>query len=178
MFEIDPNKPGSSRFWKLRNDARVAEVATRWPLPRIGGRDPIATPVPDDPRFGVEVSYGGYDFGGELFVPVSAVQGGEVAFACETVTGYAVTIDHGAWCTYYAHLSKMFVTQNLRRRARLQRVKPGEVIGYAAKRPLHIRFEVWNRTLTEGWKATDALAEIGSWRIDCPENDLRTPEAA
>lgn len=178
MSDIDPYAPyppSQSRFWKLLNDARPLEVPCRWPLPRIAGRDPVAVPVPDDPRRGVDIGYACHDFDGELYVPVFAVQRGEVAFAYELSNGFAITINHGSWSTYYAHMSKMFVTQNLRRTQRLQYVQPGEVIGYAARSPLHVRFEVWDRTYTQGFIAGDAKERLKEWRIESPVELLRTP---
>jgi murein DD-endopeptidase MepM/ murein hydrolase activator NlpD len=178
MSDIDqfaPYPPSQSRFWKLRNEARAVEVPCRWPLPRIAGRDPVAVPILDDPRRGVDIGYACHDFDGELYVPVFAVQRGQVAFAHELRDGFAVTLNHGSWCSYYAHMSKMFVTPNLRRTKRLQLVQPGEVIGYAARTPLHLRFEVWERTYTQGFVATDAKERLKGWRIDSPAELLRTP---
>jgi murein DD-endopeptidase MepM/ murein hydrolase activator NlpD len=105
---------------------------------------------------------------------VFAVQGGDIAFACELRDGFAVTINHGSWCSHYAHMSQMFVTQNLRRTKRLQHVQPGEVIGYAARAPLHVRFEVWDRTYTEGFVAADAKERVKDWRVHSPAESIRT----
>jgi murein DD-endopeptidase MepM/ murein hydrolase activator NlpD len=180
---FDPYAPypaSSSRFWKLRNDARAVEVPCRWPLPRLAGRDPIAVPVLDDTRKGVDIGYGPgvLDLAGQqLFIPVYAVRRGDVAFACETINGFAVTLDHGSWCSHYTHMSKMFVTQNLRRTTRLQAVKPGEVIGYAATSPVHVRFEIWERTYTQGWATGDAMAQLKDWTIDRPVESLRSTVA-
>jgi murein DD-endopeptidase MepM/ murein hydrolase activator NlpD len=178
MSDLDPHapySPGQSRFWKLRNDARAVDVPCRWPLPRIAGRDPVAVPIPDDPRRGVDIGYACHDFDDQLYLPVFAVQRGDIAFACELRDGFAVTINHGAWCSHYAHMSQMFVTQNLRRTKRLQHVQPGEVIGYAARAPLHVRFEVWDRTYTQGFIAGDAKERVKDWRVDSPAEVLRTP---
>jgi murein DD-endopeptidase MepM/ murein hydrolase activator NlpD len=175
MSEIDFNKPGQSRFWKLRNDARAVEVPSRWPLPRIGGRNPVASAVPDSPRKSVDIGYPGLDFGVELFVPVYAVQRGDIAFAGETQSGFAITIDHGSWSSHYAHLSKMFVMPNLSRTRRLQHVRPGEVIGYAAKNPLHVRFEIWERTLTQGSEPVDPHERLATWLVESPIDLLRAP---
>ncbi len=175
MSEIDLNQPSSSRFWTLRNDARAIDVPPRWPLPRIGGRDPLATVVPDSPRKSVDIGYPGPTFDAELFVPVYAVQRGDVAFAGETQSGYAITLDHGTWSSHYAHLSKLFVTPNLRRTRRLQHVRPGEVIGYAAKNPLHVRFEVWERAFSGGFEPIDANARLAEWLVESPIDLLRTP---
>jgi Peptidase family M23 len=175
MSEIEPHAPypaSQSRFWKLANSARTVEVPCRWPLPRIAGRDPVAVPVPDDPRRGVDIGYACHDLDGQLYLPVFAVQRGEIAFACELSDGFAVTINHGAWCSHYAHMSQMFVPQNVRRTKRLQAVQPGEVIGYAARSPLHVR---WDRTYTEGFVAADAKARVKDWRVDSPAEELRTP---
>ncbi|MFT3697692.1 MAG: M23 family metallopeptidase [Kofleriaceae bacterium] len=174
MFDkIDPNTPGSSRFWKLRNECRVSPLPSRWPLPRLSGHDPIAIPANND-RMSVDIGYAPmtsvYD---DLYVPVYAAQTGNVAFAGETESGFAITLDHGSWSTHYAHLSKMFVKQNLRRMQRLQSVRAGEVIGYAAKSPLHVRFEIWDRTYTSEWISADPIPRMKSWIIESPEQALR-----
>lgn len=178
MYEIDPNKPGTSRFWKLRNDARAVEGPWRWPLPRLAQRDPVALPVGEDERCGLDIGYAGHEFSGPLFVPVYAVQRGEVTFAGETTKGFAVTIDHGSLQSHYAHLDRIFVIPGVRRTRRRELVKPGQVIGYAAKAPVHIRFELWEQTYTQGAIPVDALVRMKDWMISPTADELRPTVAA
>lgn len=133
-INIDPITK-HTRF-SLRDDARAKPVAWRWPLPRLGNRTPmILGEYTGDHRHGVELGYAVAPFDSELFVPVYAVQSGQLSFALESADGFSVSIDHGGTTTHYARLSKMFVPRTLPRLRRRHLVRAGEVIGYAAKTP-------------------------------------------
>ncbi len=167
MFEIEPYNPGRSKFWRLRNDARAQPQPWRWPLARLGDRDPIvlAEGVNGD-RLAADLGYEARPFDRELYVPVQATQDGEVVMATETTSGFFVSIEHGyrSLTTTYARMSQMFVTpyfgQVNRRR---QRVRCGDVVGYAAKSPIAVRFEVWRWTETGGYSAIDPVAQLTEW---------------
>ena len=163
---------------RLDPSARATEQPWRWPLPKLGSRSPIVLAAhTDEERRGVDLGYVVASFDSELFVPVYAAQAGEISFAMEASDGFAISIDHGAWTTHYAHLSKMFVTQALQKRRRRQHVSAGEVIGYAAKAPLHVRFELWQRMFTGGFEAVDPIPHLDQWTITSPAAELRTPAA-
>jgi hypothetical protein len=84
----------------------------RWPLPQLRGIEPaIIDEHVCGARRAVDLGYPGLDR--ELYVPVMAVQSGEVCAAICTARGYAITIDHGGWATHYAHLTKMFVNLSM-----------------------------------------------------------------
>ena len=102
-----------------------------------------------------------------LFVPVYAAQDGLVRFAGETVSGYAISLDHGGkWSTHYAHLDQMHVIpQSGRRRRRFEFVPAGGVIGYAAKSPMHVRFELWKWIDDRGYVPTDPLPHLQEWTV-------------
>ena len=120
----------------------------------------------DDARHGVLIGYEARPGDRELEVPVYAAQDGEVMLAGETKSGFAISIDHKAHglATYYAHLSKMLVAPNyLQKSRKRQRVRGGDVIGYAAKSPIEIRFELWNWTDDRGFVAVDPVAQLGAW---------------
>ncbi len=167
MFEVPAYKPGRSKFWRLRNSARIPSQPWRWPLVRLGDRDPVvlAENVNGD-RLGAELGYESMPFDRELYVPIHAAQDGEVMMANETASGFFVSIEHGfrAHVTTYARMSKMFVTpyygQVNRKR---QRVRGGDVIGYAAKSPIAIRFELWKWNERDGYAAIDPVAQLEAW---------------
>lgn len=154
-------------IWRLRPGAMPLPQPWRWPLQRLGDRDPIvlAEHVAADRR-GVELGYDTRPFDAELYVPVYAAQEGDVMFAGETKSGFAVSIDHGkrGWATYYAHMSRMFVAPYYGQRDRKRRrVYAGDVIGYAAKSPIQIRFELWNWTDDRGFVSVDPIAQLAAW---------------
>lgn len=105
-------------------------------------------------------------FDSELYVSVLAAQSGKVSFAFDGEEGCAVSIDHGGWTTHYAHMSRMFVTPSLGRLRRRQHVRAGEVIGNAARSPLHIRFELYAWTDDRGFVAVDPLERLKTWNIE------------
>lgn len=167
MFEIEPYKPGRSKFWRLRNDARVQPQPWRWPLARLGDRDPVVLAEDvNGNRFAADLGYEDRPFDRELYVPVYAVQDGEITCATETASGFAISIDHGdrGWVTHYAQMSRMFVSPYYGQRNRkYQRVRGGDVIGYAAKSPIAVRFELWQWTDDRGFVAVAPVAQLADW---------------
>lgn len=152
--------------WRLMPDARPLPQPWRWPLQRLGDRDPILIDAVGDERRAVLLGYEARPFDAELYVPVYAAQEGDVMFAGETKSGFAVSLDHGrrGWATYYAHMSRMFVAAYYgQARRKRQHVYAGDVIGYAAKSPIQIRFELWNWTDDRGFVAVDPIAQITQW---------------
>lgn len=163
----------NTRF-RLRDDARKPQPPWRWPLARLGNRDPLVLAEHvSDTRQGVDLGYVVAPFDTELFVPVSAAQSGEISFAMEAADGFTITIDHGSTTTLYAHLSKMFVRQTPPRLRRRECISAGDVIGYAERAPLHIRFEVWERRMSGGFECVDARPYLEQWTIPSPANELR-----
>ncbi len=175
MFEITSYNPKTKQMRaRLHASAREERGPWRWPLPRLGNRNPIilaehATPE----RRGIDLGYAVASFDSELFVPVQAVQSGQVSFALEGESGCGVSIDHGGWTTHYGHMSKMFVTRSLGRLRRRQYVRAGEVIGNAARSPLHIRFELWKWTDDRGFVAVDPIPQLSEWAATPLPNELR-----
>lgn len=162
----------NTRF-RLQDDARAKPQAWRWPLARLGSRTPtIIGEYASDERQGLELGYAVAAFDSELFVPVCAAQSGQLSFAMEGVDGFAVSIDHGPLTTHYAHLSQMFMPRTLPRLRRRRHVIAGEVIGYAAKAPLHVRFEVWQRAQSGGFECVDARPFVKQWTITSPIDEL------
>lgn len=157
---IDP-----SIRYLLRDDAKPADDANWfWPLPRLAGESPRIIRHANDERLGLDVGYDRMGFA-ELYVPVFAARGGTISFAAHVTSGYAVTIDHGAWSTHYAHMERMFVTPTLGRRRRRARVRAGEVIGYAGRDPAHVRFELWKWSARDGFVAFDATRMMHKWLV-------------
>lgn len=177
IFEITSFDPKTKNI-RAHPSARPQPKPWRWPLARVGNRDPIvlAEHVADDRR-GVDLGYVVAPFDSELYVPVHAVQSGEVSFAHEGTDGCAVSIDHGGeFTTHYGHMSKMFVTPCLGRRRRRQHVPAGEVIGYAAKAPLHVRFELWKWTDDRGFVAFDPVSYLKTWALVPPGSGRMRPD--
>jgi murein DD-endopeptidase MepM/ murein hydrolase activator NlpD len=163
-----------TRF-RLQDDARAKPLPWRWPLSRLGNRNPIVIgDYTTDERQGVELGYAVAPFDSELFVPVHAAQSGQLSFAMEGANGFSVSIDHGALTTHYANMSKMFVPRTLPRLRRRRLVREGEVIGYAAKAPLLVRFEVWQRAMSGGFECVDPRPFLKQWTITSPADELRT----
>jgi murein DD-endopeptidase MepM/ murein hydrolase activator NlpD len=157
--------------------ARPIDEPWRWPLPRLAGRNPIVLEEMAEDRYGVDIGYVAAPFDRELFVPVFAAKAGEVSYAMATKDGLAISIVHGDWTTHYAHLSKMFVTRCLPRTRRRQFVSAGAVIGYAAKSPLHVRFELWKWTDDSGFAAVDPIPHLNDWIVTAAGNERRALQA-
>jgi murein DD-endopeptidase MepM/ murein hydrolase activator NlpD len=176
IFEISSYNPKTNQIRaRLHPSAQSQPRPYRWPLTRLGNRDPIVLGehIAEDRR-GVDLGYVVAPFDSELYVPVHAAQAGEVSFACEGKDGFAVSLDHSEYTTHYDHMSKMFVTRCLGKLRRRQYVSRGEVIGYAAKGPVHVRFELWQWTDDRGFVAIDPLPLLNEWRIEPPDNGLRS----
>lgn len=149
--------------WRLMPDARPQPQPWRWPLQRLGDRDPMLIEEVGDERRAVLLGYDARPFDAELYVPVYAAQEGDVMFAGETKSGFAISIDHGrrGWATYYAHMSRMFAAPYYgQARRKRQHVYAGDVIGYAAKSPIQIRFELWNWTDDRGFVPVDPIEQM------------------
>ncbi len=165
--ENDRTGPRRSKFWRLRENARRQPQPWRWPLQRLGDREPLvmATRL-EHARHGVILGYETHPGDCERDVPVYAAQDGEVMFAGETAGGFAISIDHRAhgFATYYAHLSRMCVAPNyLYRQRKHQRVCGGDVIGYAARSPIEIRFALWKWSDDRGFVPVEPIAQFGEW---------------
>jgi murein DD-endopeptidase MepM/ murein hydrolase activator NlpD len=176
MLDIDREMNRKSKFWRLRNDARQQPQPWQWPLARLGSRDPVVLAEhTSETRRGLDLGYDGFTADDKLFVPVHAAQAGEVMSALDVPAGFAISIDHGnrSTITHYAHLSKMFVTPCIAKATRRQFVRAGQVIGYAAQSPLHIRFEVWNWTEGRGYVASDPQTSLNLWRKPLPPVAVR-----
>ncbi|MFT3693959.1 MAG: M23 family metallopeptidase [Kofleriaceae bacterium] len=162
--------------WKLRDDARLDRSRWLWPLDRFDARDPLVTRSLDNGV--IELGYDPRGYDSKLFIPVYAPNVGDVAFALSTPEGYVVAIDHGDTVTRLEHLSKIFVTECVPRNpSRRQLVIAGQVIGYAAKAPVHVRLSVakWDgRT----YGNVDAEKLLRSWVLPRTIDELRSPEAA
>lgn len=162
-------RPSKHTGWRLTDDAKPLHQPWRWPLARLADREPIVIAEnTNEERHTLELGYEPRFFDDQLYVPVHAAQEGEVALAGESPLGFMITIDHGyrEWATHYTHLSRMFVAPYLgQKKRRKQRVYAGEVIGYAAKVPIRVRFELWNWTDEKGFVPVDPIATMTSWGV-------------
>lgn len=175
IFEITSYNPKTKKLRaRLHPSAQPKPQAWRWPLSRVGNRDPIVlNEHVADVRRGVDLGYAVAPFDSQLYVPVHAVQSGEVSFAAEGKGGFGVSLDHGELTTHYGQMSQMFVTRCLGKVRRRQRVVAGEVIGYAAKAPLHMRFELWRWTEDRGFVAVDPKLYLNDWMVVPPDGGFR-----
>lgn len=161
---FDPTTIKRGTLWRLRPSARWEQRAWRMPLATLGDREPHVLKHFTDERKAIELGYESLPFDNALFVPVYAPQDGTVVLAGETQSGFFASLEHPhGITTYVAHMSKTFLAPNhLGRTRRRQPVRAGDVIGYAAKSPIAIRFEVWKWTDRDGYVPTDPLATMAS----------------
>ena len=73
MFDIETGYR-KSKFWRLRNNARLQPQAPQWPLARLGDREPLVLAEHSETRRGIDLGYAPSALDSELFVPVHAVQ--------------------------------------------------------------------------------------------------------
>jgi len=143
-----------------------------WPLPRIGDSEPKLRSLSSGVHRYADVSYEGDP--NLRFVPVLATQDGVITYAgkatttCmgKTVARYTMCLDHaGGWSTHYGDLEHMFsLSVDRFARRRKQRVRTGDVLGYASTTPLHIFFELW-RTDGEVYAPVDPAEHMNSWLV-------------
>jgi len=181
MSEIMVDPAAKTRF-ELRPDAKPIERSRWiWPLPRLAGENPTVLLQVRDERCAVHLGYARGDFE-ELYVPVFAAYAGLISFAERTSSGCAISIDHGKWTTHYAHLRDMFVVPTVPRRRKRACVRAGEIIGYAARSPVHIRFELWQWTDELGFVPVIAALRMRNWLVlpqfDQPTNGPVAPARA
>lgn len=162
---ILPNTTRTTRYQLCEDAKPIEDGIWVWPLPRLSGDNPKVIAHLNDDRGGVDVGYERVNFEG-LFVPVYAAQGGTVSYAQRTSSGCAISIEHGGrWCTHYAHLKDMFVVPTHPGRTKRARVRAGEVIGYAAADPIHIRFELWKWTNEDGFVPDITALRMQDWQV-------------
>lgn len=135
-----------------------------WPLPRLDGVAPcVIEPMPEHPPIdGLAIGYAGRSSSPGL-VPVLAAQDGIVTFAGNTTDGSTICIDHrGGWSTNYSELEHLLTRPTDRFcRRRKERVRVGDVIGYARRAGLRIRFGL-SRLTADGCVAHDPATWM-SW---------------
>jgi murein DD-endopeptidase MepM/ murein hydrolase activator NlpD len=114
-----------------------------WPLPRLDGIAPciVQQPLARAPTDGVAIGYPGRAFSHGL-VPVFAAGDGVITYAGRTECGSTLCLDHvGGWSTQYSELEHLLARPTDRfRRRRKERVRAGDIIGYARRTPPQIRF--------------------------------------
>ena len=139
-----------------------------WPLPSLVGRTPIA--VASDPKTaGLDLAYP--DIVVPEMTPAFAVSDGVITYAGRQLHGYAIVIDHkNGWASYYANLEHMFaLPTNRGARARAERVKTSDVIGYVSAAmpdaPRRLHFELWRLGYDGHYEPVDVLAIMRSWLV-------------
>jgi murein DD-endopeptidase MepM/ murein hydrolase activator NlpD len=167
MFDL-----ATSRILHQPTPSTARSGAWVWPLPRLGEHEPIAIPSKNDDHPRVVVAYrDGVTY--RDFVPVFAAHDGVITFAAKapahdgaTVARYAVCLDHpGGWSTWYGDLEHMFCMPADRfSRRRRERVRAGDVLGYAQRAPLRVTFELW-RYDDESFRPIECASYIDHWRV-------------
>jgi hypothetical protein len=159
----DPTGPRKSRFWALRHSARNS-VPWYVPLATVGDRAPIV--VASHENEAIDLGYESRPYDRDLFLPVFAPGSGMVTTCKETADGFALELDHLGyeWTTRFDHLSKTFVATD-RERGRKQRpfIRGGDVIGYTAKSPAHIRFALVRKCGDGRNVAVPAMPHLKTW---------------
>lgn len=124
-----------------------------WPLPRTKHHEPRILRAHSGDKFGVDVGY--LDGPENAVMPVLASWSGRVVCAIESNAGSALSIAHGqTWRTHYMGLSRLRAGYG-RGALGAQRVRAGDVIGYAVGPLLCIGFELWRRMQGQDFVAVD-----------------------
>jgi hypothetical protein len=136
----------TTRILHYEDESRMSGRLQRWiwPLPRLDGLAPrILASTRDVAPEDVELGYQGRAWS-LVLVPVFAAREGIVTYAGTGAHGRTVCIDHaGGWSTQYAGLGHVLTRPTDRfRKRRKERVHAGDVIGYAPRSPLRIRFSL------------------------------------
>lgn len=144
-----------------------------WPLPKIEGRRPTLQIRTSGMHPYAEIKYDGSD-PDERFVPVLAAHDGVITFAGKVTTTrggkdvvrYSMCLDHAdGWSTRYDDLEHMFsLAVDRYARRRKQRVRAGDVLGYASRSPLVLPFELW-RCGEESYGPVDPSEYMHSWIV-------------
>lgn len=170
-----------------------------WPLPSLNGRAPEV--IARGPKFpGLDLAYARehdhdliakYPIGANGSVthfmpdmmPAFCVGDGVISYAGKQSHGHSLVVDHcNGWATYYANLEHMFALTTTRGRARRERVKAGDVLGYIGAAVLGemkcLHFELWKLGEDSHFEPVESLGHMRSWRV-LPWTDERlTPTEA
>ena len=137
-----------------------------WPLPRLDGVAPcILTATGRRVTGSVEIGYEGRSYSAS-FVPVFAVQDGIVTYAGSTAGCSTLSLDHvGGWSTQYSTLEFLLSKPTDRfQHRRKQRVRSGDVIGYAPRSTLRIHFALSGLVDGES-RSIDPSALMAEWPV-------------
>ena len=157
----------TTRILHAPSNTSIAGLRSRWfwPLPRLDGASPCIL-TPTDPLLDtIEIGYQDRSSSQER-VPVLAVHDGIIPYAGTGADGATICIDHlGGWSTQYSELEHLLARPTDRfRRRRKQRVRAGDVIGYASRSELRIRFAL-SRLTDDGCVAVDPVASMPAWSM-------------
>ncbi len=150
--------------WALRPQRIRAIGRWQWPLLTLGDREPIVLAEHiNGARRGVDLGYESRPYDAELYVPVFAVQSGEVMFCGgdhERLRDQRAARRHRVGDVLRPPLEGVSRrTPNPRSADAPNGFEPGDVIGYAAKAPIHVRFELVKWTADRGFAAVSPKPE-------------------
>lgn len=181
MFDIAPAK-----FVRPPTQPAPRRMHPVWPLPSLNGRDPVV--IERGSKFpGLDLAYARpneteliakYPLGPNGtathfmpdLLPTFCVGDGVITYAAKQSHAYALVVNHdNGWATYYANLEHMFAMPTTRRRARVERVKAGDVLGYVGSalpgemKCLH--FELWKLGDDSHFAPVESLHFMRSWHV-------------
>ncbi len=182
MIDLQPS-PARARRQRAPKKQNIPKPPSPpvWPLPALDGRAPSV--IERDPRIpGLDLAYAcdpndatkGHEV--PRFVPAFAVADGEITYAGKQAYGYALIINHNnGWATYYTNLEHMFATPwSKRPRARPEKVKAGDVLGYVGApnegEPRCLHFELWKLDEERHFAPADAREHMSTW-LQLPWSD-------
>jgi hypothetical protein len=158
-------KKSRKRLIKLNPHACRNPKSWVWPLPEIDGSLPRVLSHANDERLAIELGYA--DRTADSLVPVYAIHEGTIVLARETVSGFAMSIDHhGEWSSHYAKLDQMAISPIWDEARPKHRVRAGQIIGYTT-RIAPIRFELWRWTDEHGFVPTPPEPRMSNWLVLC-----------
>lgn len=163
MLQLPTIKP-IKRAISRRPRASIDTNDWVWPLPSLEDLQPQIVGHANDDRMAVYIGYQDAGAASQL-VPVYAANAGAIQLARETVSGFAMVIDHhGEWSSYYARLHQMVCSPTWDDSRRKVRVSAGQLIGYAMMET-PIRFELWRWTNDAGFVPTAPEPQMIDWRV-------------
>lgn len=135
-----------------------------WPLPAFANAQPGIVGHADDSLMAVDIGYP--DPPSEsVLVPVYAVHEGTIQLARETVSGFAIVVDHhGESSSYYGRLHRMICSPTWDDARPKLRVGAGQLIGYTTTDE-PIRFELWRWVHDAGFVPTAPEPQMLTWAV-------------
>lgn len=159
----------TTRILHRRTNANIftAPRSWVWPIPRLDGVAPcvVESTAEYPPLNIITIGYRERSAAPSL-VPVFAAQDGIITYAGNTSNGSTICIDHiGGWSTHYSELERLLTRPTDRfRHRRKEHARAGDVIGYARRSTLRVRFGLSQLT-DDGTIHQDPAAWMAAWSM-------------